>query len=96
MERLACMLQRRGVLAILTGNALAWSTGCVVEPAGRLGVWAVDDTVRVMPDAEPSADTTVFEEATRRVSIAAAISAGEFTQAHKQLARGNPGLGEGR
>lgn len=30
------------------------------------------------------------------ISIAAAISAGEFTQAHKQLARGNPGLGEGR
>lgn len=30
------------------------------------------------------------------ISIAAAISAGEFTQAHKQLARGNPDLGEGR
>ena len=30
------------------------------------------------------------------ISIAAAISAGEFTQAHKQLARGNPGFGEGR
>jgi hydroxymethylglutaryl-CoA reductase (NADPH) len=30
------------------------------------------------------------------ISIAAAISAGEFTQAHKRLARGNPGLGEGR
>ena len=30
------------------------------------------------------------------ISIAAAISAGEFTQAHKQLARGNPNPGEGR
>ncbi len=30
------------------------------------------------------------------ISIAAAISAGEFTHAHKQLARGNPGCGEGR
>lgn len=30
------------------------------------------------------------------ISIAAAISAGEFTQAHKQLARCNPGLGDGR
>jgi hydroxymethylglutaryl-CoA reductase (NADPH) len=30
------------------------------------------------------------------ISIAAAISSGEFTQAHKQLARGNPGAGEGR
>jgi hydroxymethylglutaryl-CoA reductase (NADPH) len=30
------------------------------------------------------------------ISIAAAISAGEFTQAHKQLARGNPVLAEGR
>jgi hydroxymethylglutaryl-CoA reductase (NADPH) len=30
------------------------------------------------------------------ISIAAAISAGEFTRAHKQLARGNPDHGEGR
>jgi hydroxymethylglutaryl-CoA reductase (NADPH) len=30
------------------------------------------------------------------ISIAAAISSGEFTQAHKQLARGNPNPGEGR
>ena len=30
------------------------------------------------------------------ISIAAAISAGEFTRAHKQLARGNPSPGEGR
>ncbi len=74
MRAHAVMLQRRDVVAILLSCLAAWLTGCAVELTGGLHIWAVDDSVRIMPEAGAPIDSRVYDESSGVVSIAAAIN----------------------